>query len=198
MNEVYTNWSKATTDIAECLNNFLSCIRIGHNAWIEIQTNGEQEYPIMKENPVLDSPFSWKSMYETIRPEEGLNHTFFNETERDLTLNWTNCFGTKEAVEAYQKENRVIKGLINDGSVAYPVRITDAKAYRKKYDGEEYPYERWVCFWQPKEGIPYQIVDDSIKDVFVVCYDNEASDPAENIKRAGQFLLKYANMLKSS
>lgn len=196
MGSVKTNWTEATQDLTTAIVSLLAAIESGRHAWIEIRKNGNQEFPILKKNPVLDNPFAWESLYGTVRKDTKPGQ-YFNETEKDLAKNWVACFGTEEAVQAYEQEGRIIEGLISRrGGIAHPVRIDDANAYRKQYWGEEYHYEYWKYEWAPKKGIPYEIVDESIGDVFVICTDDQAPDKMNDIRKAAKFLNEYAEKLE--
>ena len=196
-----TNWSKTTLDPQEAMLNLTACIGAGHHAWIEIQKNGEQEFPIQKKNPLLDNPFYWTMMVGQIRNEKDLKEMkFFNETEKDLTYNWTHCFGTKEAIQAYQERGEILEGLIQSSGICHPVRIQDANYYREKITGDGYKYGYWMTRWRPITGVPYWVTDTSIKDVFVICYDDDipaGSDTAALLKNAAAFLLKYAEQFEN-
>ena len=191
-----TNWTKATVDANAAMLGLISCVQHDKNAWIEVQKNGEQEYPIMKKNPALDDPFNWTMLYGVPYNEKELTeHSYFNDTERDLTIFWTACYGIQSAIDAYQKDRTLLEGLIMGGGICHPVRIEDAVRYREMYVGDGYKYNTWTTFWKPKEGIPYYVVDERIEKVFVICYDNEPVDAAAAIRRAAQFMLGYADSL---
>lgn len=196
--KIDTSWTGATTDPYQAMMGLLSCLDHGTDAWIEIQKNGEQAHPIKKKNPDLENPFNWEHQYGTPRTEEALkNRVFFNQMEKELTEKWVHLFGTEEAVKKYQEEGIVSDGLFN-GSVGCPVKIEDANKAREKTDGYQYGY--WMDFWQPKDGIPYWVVDDSIDKVFVVCHTNNrvksVKQRADIIRKAGAFMIEYANRLE--
>lgn len=194
MSKVYTTWSEATTNANKAMMQLVSCIESGKNAWIEIRKNGEQEYPIKKKNPELDNPFNWDMMYGAPRNEsEMMNYKYFNDTQKDLTYNWTACFGEKNAIKEYQSNGKITKELFNGMGICHPVRIKDANFYRKNIVGDNYEYGYWVTYWKPKKNIPYWIVDDSIGEVFTICFNEEAVNKKEAIKRAAQFIMEYAN-----
>lgn len=193
--KVYTTWTEATNNASKAMIGLLSCIESGRNAWIEIRKNGEQSYPIKIKNPALDNPFNWEMSYGIPRNENDmLNHSYFNETERDLTYNWMACFGEKKAIEEYQKNGTISKELFNGTGICHPVRIKDANFYRKNIIGDNYEYGYWVTYWKPKKNIPYWIVDESIGDVFTICFNDDIIvDKAEAIRKAAEFMLAYAN-----
>lgn len=108
--EKMNQWATATTDMSYALIDLMNCIYSGYNAWISIEKNGEQEYPIKCVNPELNDPFNWTSSYGTI------GHTqngFINNTQKDLTENWIEVVATEKAANAYKLERKLLPGLIN-------------------------------------------------------------------------------------
>lgn len=195
MGNISTNWMQATTDPNDALIGLVSCVESNKNAWIEIRKNGDQDHPILITNPLLDNPFNWEPSFSVLRTEDELEGTdYLNETEKDLAYNWIGAFGTKEAIEVYQKDGTIKEGLINGGSINHPVRINDANAYRRDITGDNYKYGYYVQHWKPKAGIKPYIVDDSIDEVFVICYDDEPVDKKKALLRAARFLVKYVEI----
>lgn len=197
MNKVYTTWTEATNNANKAMMGLISCVDSGRNAWIEVRKNGEQEHPIKKKNPELDNPFNWEMAYGVPRNEkEMMNHNYFNDTEKDLTYNWTACFGEKEAIKEYQNNGTITKELFNGIGVCHPVRIKDVVFYRRNIVGENnYEYDYWTTYWKPKKEIPYWVVDDSIGDVFTICFDDKEVDKADAIRKAALFMLEYADSI---
>lgn len=198
MSEVLTSWTEAMTDPYKAIIALISCLQHNKNAWIEIRKNGDQAFPIMKKNPELDNSFNWTMSYGTTRNEDEINKRgYFNDTEKDLTFNWTACFGTEKAIEEYQKNDVVSPDMFN-GSICHPVRIKDANAYRRDVVGDNYDYTYFVTYWKPKKGIESWIVDESIGDVFVVCYEKDTDEKVDKKKAmvtAAQLLLAYAETI---
>lgn len=194
--KVYTNWSQATNNASRAMMGLISCIEHGMNAWIELRKNGEQDHPMKIKNPELDNPFNWTMSFGVPRDgAELLNHNYFNDTEKDLTMNWTACFGEPDAIKEYQEHGKITKELFKGQGTCHPVKIADANFYRKNTLGDNYKYEFWVTYWQPKDKIPYWVVDESVGDVFTVCYNDEPVDKAEAIRKAARFMMDYADSL---
>lgn len=195
--ETRTTWTDATTDPITAIIGLISCLESGKNAWIELRKNGDQDRPVMKKNPELDNPFNWTMHYGEIRNDEKIKKSdFFNETEKDLTLNWTACFGEEQAIRNYQEKGILSKGLIQQTGICHPVRIEDANRYRKEITGDNYHYEYWMTYWIPKDKIPYRIIDTDIGKVFTICYNDEPTDKVENLQKAAQFLMDYAEYIR--
>ena len=193
MKETYTNWTEATNNPNKAIIGLVSCLESGKNAWIEIRKNGEQDYPLKIKNPALENPFNWEMMYGVPRNEkEMMNHKYFNDTEKDLTYNWTACYGEAKAIEEYQKNGTITKEMFNGMGICHPVRIKDANFYRKNILGDNYEYGYWVTYWRAKKDIPYYIVDESVGNVFTICYNDELCDRSEAMKKAAQFMMEYA------
>lgn len=201
-NNVNTRWTHATTNPSEAIAALVSCIEYGKDAWIEVRKNGDQAFPIMRTNPQLDNPFNWKMMYGTVRNEEEMQkHQYLNAMEKELTYNWTAGFGDKEAVEHYKETGEITEGLLSGVGVPFPIRIKDAEEYREKITGDNYKYRFFVTYWEPEKDIKPYVVDDRIDEVFVICcYDKDSKEPVDKkaaIRRAGEFLLQYADRLEA-
>lgn len=190
-NKIYTNWTTATTNYAHALSGLISAIEAGKNAWIEIRRNGDQDYPLMIPNPNLDHPKAWTMSYGTIRNEmDIINHKFLNETEKDLTNNYTTAFGSQEAVDRYYETGVLTKENFLGVGICHAVKIEDAIEYRKNDDGYS-NYRHWVYFWQPRNNA-YRIPA-NIDKVFTVCYDNQpVSDKKILFQKASEFLARLA------
>lgn len=197
MNKTHTGWRKATTDPNEAMIGLVSCLDCGYNAWIELRANGDQELPVMKKNPALDDPFNWVLYYETTAGQKELEtHPYFNDTEKDLTHNWIAAFSTVEAAAAYRKDGTLMEGLIaGNGGTQCPVRKTDAERYRRDITGDNYKYTFFTDFWKPKDDIPMWVLDEDVKEVFVVCYREEKADKKTALEKAAGFMLAYAARL---
>lgn len=191
-NKVHTSWAEATTNYATALAGLISAIEAGKNAWIEIRKNGDQDFPIMIPNPALNHPKAWTMSYGTLRNEvDLLNHTYLNETEKDLTLNYTVAFGTQEAIDRYYETGILTKDNFLGVGICHAVRIEDAIEFRKNIDGYK-NYRQWVYFWKPREDA-YRIPAD-IDKVFTICYDDQpVTDKKILFKRVAEFLAKYAD-----
>lgn len=197
MGETNTSWTKATINPSEAMLGLVSCLEAGKNAWIELRKNGDQRFPVMKKNPELDNPFNWTLDYGEPRNEKAMESAaYFNETQKDLTYNWTACFGAQEAIDKYQKDGTVSDGLCKEIGICHPVRREDAKTYRQIVTGDNYDGKYWISHWKPKPGIKLYVVDDSISEVFTVCCDDSPMNKKEALEKAAKFLIMYAENIK--
>lgn len=188
--KVYTNWSEATTSYSAALAGLISAIEAGKNAWIEVRKNGEQDYPIMVPNPKLNHPRAWTMSYSIPRNRTVLeNHKFINNTEKDLTLNYTVAFGTQEAIDRYYETGILTSDNFRGMGICHAVKIEDAIEYRKNIDGYK-DFHNWIYFWKPQNN-DYWVPAD-IDKVFTVCYDDQPTDKKIVFKRAAELLLKLA------
>lgn len=191
---VCTDWAQATTNLWDALMGLISCLDAGKNAWIEVQKNGNQRFPVMKKNSLLDNPFNWTASYGLPRSQKAIEkEPYFNETQKDLTDGWVACFGKEKAILAYQQQN-VISEEMFTGNVCHPVRIKDADYYREHIKKDNYHYGYWMNCWKPKDDIPYHVIDEGITDVFVICYDSGPVDKRDAMEKAGRFLLEAAKI----
>ena len=95
-----------------------------------------------------------------------------------------------------KKDGTLMDGLINgNGSTQCPVRKTDAERYRQDITGDNYKYTFFTDFWKPKDDIPMWILDEDVKEVFVVCYKEEKADKKTALEKAAGFMLAYAARL---
>ena len=196
MSEVKTNWAKATTDVNIAMASLMTCINFGYNAWLEIRENGDQEYPILKDNPLLENPFNWKSYVGVPRNlKEDSNDRAVTNFEKMMEDNYVEVFGEESAIKLYQETGILSEGLINYMGIAHPMKISDANMCRKLYTKDNYQYGFWKNLWKPKDGIKRKIVDDSIGKVIVVCFKNEPCDKSELFEKAADFLKNMQNHL---
>ena len=183
-----TNWTKATTNPYIALAGLMSAMQSNKHAWIEKRNNGDQDFPIMIGNPLLDIPFNWTMSYG-VPQEPQFDEKFFNDTEKDLTLNWTAVFGEADAIADYQKNGVVSEGLTKRMGICNPIRKSDFLILRPDMEG----CNLWTTYWKPKDKIPYNIVDPSIKSVYVVCTDDTSVDGVEALEN----LKFFVNSLQS-
>jgi len=196
--EFKTNWTHATTNPSKALAGLISCLNAGYNAWIEVRENGHQDLPVMKKNPMLDDILNWESYCGTIRSDKH-EPIYFNETEKELCLNYVEVTSTVTAYERYKKTGEISKGLIvlacekpDDDLIRCPIPIVDANRYRKEITGDGYEYGYWMNHWRAKKGIEAYIVDDSVGFVFTICYNTEPVDMGYALRRAAEYLNKFA------
>ena len=190
--EIKTNWATATTNPGIALAKLIECIESGHNAWLELRENGNQDFPVMMDNPELDDPFNWKMLFSV--PNCSKIDSFFNETEEDLFYNWVEVRSTKEAAELYKETGEISEGLIFGNDVNIPIRIEDANRYRREFTKDNYEY-KWKTIWTPKDNIQRIVPDTSIGKVFTICYTDEPVDRAFLMYKASDFLTHYADKL---
>ncbi|MCD8083925.1 MAG: hypothetical protein LUE86_10550 [Clostridiales bacterium] len=196
---VKTNWIKATTDPRKAMAGLMVCLETRKNAWSEVRENGDQEYPIMMVSPELNNPFNWTMAYGTYGKVTGIEMRFCNETEQSLFYDWIYGYGTKEAVELYQKDGTIMEGLLLGCDIGTPVRRKDAQSYRDQYIKDGYIYKKpstddatWHTIWKPKDGIKAKIVDPSVGKVFTICYDDGDFDRVNCMRRASEFFHEVA------
>jgi len=113
---------------------------------------------------------------------------YWNDTEKDLTLNWTACFGEREAVDKYQETGEITTDASKGMGICHPVKKTDLLKIRPDLEGQNL----WTTHWTPKKEIPKWIPDPEVKKVFVVCTNDEPTTKGDVIKNAISFLQKIA------
>jgi len=107
-----TNWTQATRNPFKAIKKLIGCLQYGYVAWIEIQENGKQDYPIYERVP-LNNIDAWESShsYGVSNWEEEkqriLENKFMHPTQKDLTLNYRTVFGTEEEYKNYLKTGKI-------------------------------------------------------------------------------------------
>jgi hypothetical protein len=178
-----TNWTQATTNPMHAIIGVLSAQQSNRNAWIELQENGKQDYPIKIKNPELDNPFNWKMAYDVPKKQE--NYKPWNDTDADLVENWTAAFGDEKAIKQYQKNGKLSKNLIKGIGISHPIKKSDFRKLRPDLSDD---FNLWYTYWEPIHGIPYWITDPSIKKVYVVCTDDEPINSDFILERLKEFV----------
>lgn len=185
-----TNWTQATQNPIEALTSLMTAIKMkpGIKVWLELQKNGDQAWPVMVPNSDLSKPENWTMSYGVpSKPsEEELQR--MNEYERDMTLNYTACFGEPEAIEIYYREGRVTKGLMKGIGTCFAMKKTDVIKHRHDLQKMNWTADDlWTTYWKPK-GIAYQVPAD-IDKVYVICINDELPmDEQTGIQTAIDFL----------
>ncbi len=181
--ETRTNWTEATQDIHVAMFGVLSALKAGHNAWLEYRKNGDQQFPIKIVNPELNDKFNWTMLYGVPWDEKlAESHRYINAIEKDLTLHHVAKFGEPDAIATYQKTGEVTKGLLKGMGTCFPFKL----------DPKE---QHWMFMWRPLDGIAYHVVDPSIENVFVVCWNDDKPDTRAILKRMAGFIDGYADSL---
>lgn len=203
--KAHATWTQATENIQVALTSLIECVNAGYNGWLEVRNNQDPSvaFPITIENPALQNPFNWTGSFGTLRAS--IKKDFLSDTHQEMFDNWIECFGTAEAIKAYQERGEITKDLILCGNlaspspaIAHPVRITDANKHREMFIKDGYKYNCWATVFKPKAGIPYN-VPAIIPEVFVVCYDDTPlcqTSKTEAIQKAIDFLSDYKRMVE--
>lgn len=131
--------------------------------------NGECDEKLYINNPEIFNVFNYVMSYGTVRNQDDRDKVFDNPCLNDLYHNYTSCFGTKEAIELYQKNGEITKGLINGIGRNHPVKISDAIKHREMFVGDGYTnFDHWVYSWKLKDDIPRLLEQDEKTIVTIV------------------------------
>lgn len=173
------HYTKATTSILEALMHYHQAKKhYNLNVSIVVVKNLNHDSPIQIPNPALDNPFNWTSSCSSpgsfTKDEIDKAH---NKTHRELMLEWTDCFGTREAVRLYQEENIITPELSSGRGFSTLIKQSDLISIRPDLKG----YKFWKHLFVPKKGIPYWVPDPSIDYVYavVILDDGEKIDEKE-------------------
>jgi hypothetical protein len=171
-----TNWSQATFNPFVAFLKLVSCLRAGHNAWIERQENGKQDFPLTEKNPDLYDIKNWKSsgayfvpdwQVEKERIENDKNkHPF----EKKMMLEYTTAFGTEEEYQHYLNTGEVkFRGMGRQ----FFVKHDDLVKTRESEGISMNDKTRFVLMVSPVEQ--WKRVVKTNRKVYVVCWNNEKS-----------------------
>ena len=170
----YTSWSQVTFNPFIAFLNLISCLRSGHNAWIERQENGKQDFPLTEKNPDLYDIKYWKSsgaffspdwQKEKQRIEQDTNmHPF----QKKLKLEYTTAFGTEEEYQHYLKTGEVkFRGM----GKQYFVKYDDLIKTRESEGIDMNDKTRFVLMVSPIER--WKRVVETKRKVYVVCWNDD-------------------------
>jgi hypothetical protein len=182
--DIYTNWSQATKNINIAILAVLSASKANRKAWIELRENGDQSFPIMIPNPVLNDHFKWTMSYGIPNDELSLNnYNFINATEEDLAKNYVACFASHDVIDEYKKTG-IIPDNVSGMGICFPKK-------RTKDDLS------WTYYWKPIDNIPYRIPDPNVGLVFTVCTTDEDSSEINTLIKIEKFIHDYICILQN-
>lgn len=172
--EKNTTWSQATFNPFIAFLNLVSCLRSGHNAWIERQVNGEQSFPLTEANPDLYDINNWEvfsahHVKDWAKEKERIEKDKkMHPMQKKLQLEYVRAFGTKEEYENYLKTGEAVFSGIGK---QYFVKYEDAEKQRIKMGYQTDEKRTFVINVSP---IPqWKRVVKTNRKVYVVCWNNE-------------------------
>jgi hypothetical protein len=119
-----TNWSSPNTNIFAGINDLRKALASGENAVLLKEYNENCLYPIRikKEQDFRQYKFSYGTMSTRKRIIED---NCLSEFDKHLSLNYTNCYGTPEAVDVYYTTGVLSKDNIKTMGRSHLVKVTD-------------------------------------------------------------------------
>ena len=124
-----TNWSSPKTNFFAGVKDLYSALASGQNAKLIRLENEKCEYPIIMELPESDAS-QYRSTGAYLRTRQQiLEDNSMSDGMKNLTLNYRSCFGTREAVECYDKTGLVTKDNFTGMGVNHLVKVTDIIGY---------------------------------------------------------------------
>jgi len=124
-----TNWSSPKTNFLAGVNELHSALASGQNAKLIRLENELCEYPIMLEITEADAS-QYRSTGAYLRTRQQiLEDNSMSDILKNLTLNYASCFGTRAAVETYNKTGVVSKDNFTGMGVNHLVKITHIIGY---------------------------------------------------------------------
>jgi len=168
MKKANTNWSTATTNLFKAFKDLLDCLQAGYDAHITIVKNEHAALPIQIKNPALNDPMNWTMSYGAPAGREEIKYKkHFNDTEKDLALNWGFTFDAYVCVKGH---------LFNSKQAGKTVFVCPHCGSRETKQNcipvklKEPEKRTFYTFWKPKDNISCWVNKPMKERVFVIAY----------------------------
>ena len=161
-----TNWSKPRTNIFSAVMSLRSALAAGQNAKLIRARNEDCAYPIrVKKHDTDFRNYEFRVGYMRTRSEIQRDQDM-DDFHKHLTLNYKNCYGTREAVENYYQTGKLSADNFKGMGVSHLVRVEDmvrwlmitgdterAQMFRDQYLSDEHCNDRHFWdFYRYKHG----------------------------------------------
>lgn len=173
MKNIKTNYSSPKTNIFSALWSLRSALASGNNARLIRMKNEDCEHPIKVRHE--DNDFrNYEFQIGLIRTmQEVLDDQNESEFSKHLTLNYSACYGTKEAVERYYKTGQLSMDNFKGIGVSHLVKVDDiirfwkthpdvkmherAESYIYQYKDPKSNYRGFYDMYKYKHGSPWAV-----------------------------------------
>ena len=173
MSKINTNWSTPKTNIFSALLSLKAALTSGYNARLIKMRNEDCQYPI--KNKHADDDFrNYCFHYGSFNTRKKIiNSTSMSDIEKYLTLNYSTCYGTKEAMEEYYETRKLTLDNFKGMGCSHLVKVDDiikffktnpdqtlhqrADIYIKKYIDPEGNYQGFFNIYRHKSDSPWSI-----------------------------------------
>jgi hypothetical protein len=187
-----TNWSSPKTNIFAGLLDLRRALASGQNAKLVRMRNEDCSYPIKEKNQNLDFrnyefSIGYGSSINKIKEDPSRS-----EFEKQLTLNYVNCYGTEEAVKRYYETGEVSEDNFRGMGRSHLVKVDDvikflrdtkqyerANIYERQYRSPEHVNDvtHFFDFYRYKHGSPYAVKNFKRKLWVVVLLGDKEEKP---------------------
>lgn len=186
-----TNWSSPKKNIIAGINDLRRALASGCKAKLIRALNEECEYPIRVKEPDKNFRHYTHSIGYASTVNRIMADPNLNEFEKQLSLNYVDCFGTEEAVKRYYETGICSKDNLNGMGRAHLVNVDDlincleaagdkqrAEMYRRQYRNPDYQdVSHFFDFYRYDAGCPYSIKKFKTKLWVVVLLGEKETQP---------------------
>jgi len=173
MKEINTNWSSPKTNIFAALWCLKAALASGHNARLIKMRNEDCQYPIRIKK--YDTDFrNYEFQIGLVRTrQEIINDQSMSDFDKHLTLNYSACYGSNEAVERYYKFGYLNMDNFKGMGRSHLVKVDDiirfyrthpdktmhkrAESYINQYKDPESNYYGFYDMYRYKHGSPWAV-----------------------------------------
>lgn len=167
-----TNWSSPKTNIFAGMLDLRRALAAGQNAKLIRMRNEDCSHPIKEKNQDSDFRNYEFSIGYPSSIKNILDDKSRSEFEKQLTLNYVNCYGTEEAMKRYYETGEVSEDNFKGMGRSHLVKVDDmikflrntrqydrANMYERQYRAPEHVNEtsHFFDFYRYKHGSPYAV-----------------------------------------
>jgi hypothetical protein len=138
-----TNWSTPKRNFFSAIFDLRNCLASGYNCKLVKEWNENCSHPIKIKNTkkVLNNFRNYKFSYGTLSSPEEIINSNASDFEKELSLNYKNCYGTEEAVETYYKTGVLSNNNFIGVGKSHLVNVDDMiKFYEKSGNTERFEF----------------------------------------------------------
>jgi hypothetical protein len=132
-----TNWSKPKTNLIAAINDLRKCIAFGYKARLVREYNENCIYPIKEKKYITDFRCYEFMTEHSSTVNKIINVLSLNDVEKQLTLNYVNCYGSEEAVKNYYETGALSAGNFKSAGRSHLVNVDDLIEYMREIEEED-------------------------------------------------------------
>lgn len=151
--KINTHWSEPKTNIFSALWCLKSALASGENARLIKMKNEDCQYPIKLKN-VNENFRSYEFSNGTLQTRQDiLDDTNKTEFEKQLTLNYKTCYGTKKAAEHYYLTGKLSNDNFQGVGYSHLVHVKDIIKFFKSHpdkNKQESAIDMQIQYFEPE------------------------------------------------